>query len=117
MKYMLLIYQDDATGVPEGTPEWHELVAEYVALDNDLKANGTLIDSQPLHRPETACTVRIRDGKTLVTDGPFAETQEWLGGYYYVDVPTRDDAIAIAARIPGSRTDSIEVRQILDLGL
>ena len=117
MKYMLLIYQDDAPEAPRDTPEWHDLVKEYVALDNDLKANGTMIDSQPLHRPETAATVRVRDGKTMVTDGPFAETSEWLGGYYYIDVPTREDAIAIAARIPGARTNSIEVRQILDLEL
>lgn len=112
MKYMLLIYGTDEAWEAAGREECYH---ESTQLAHDLKARGQYLGASPLHSVTTATSVRVRDGKRLVTDGPFAETREQLGGYYLVDAPNLDDAIDIAARIPGARVGTVEVRPIYEL--
>ena len=116
MRYMLLIYDDEAAwdAVPE--EEKGPIFGEYMALSADLKAKGKHLAGDPLQPTSTATTVRVREGKTLTTDGPFAETKEQLGGYYLVEAADLDEAIALAARIPGARYGSVEVRPIWEVG-
>jgi hypothetical protein len=90
-------------------------MAEAVALTHELDAKGQYLAAAPLHPVATATSVRVREGRALVTDGPFAETREVLGGYYLVDVPNLDDAIAIAKRHPGARHGTVEIRPVLEL--
>ena len=112
MKYMLLVYmaEDAMTDA-----ERESCYAESAQLARDLHANGQFVAASPLHLIDTASSVRVRDGKSMVTDGPFAETREQLGGYYIVDVKDRDEAAAIAARIPAARYGTIEVRPIMEI--
>ena len=112
MKYMLLVYmaEDAMTDA-----ERESCYAESAQLARDLHANGQFVAASPLHLIDTASSVRVRDGKSMVTDGPFAETREQLGGYYIVDVKNRDEAAAIAARIPAARYGTIEVRPIMEI--
>ncbi len=112
MKYMLLVYGPER--------DWDEpyreaCYAESRELVHDINAKGQFLATSPLHPTPTASSVRVREGKRLVTDGPFAETREQLGGYYLVDVDTTDEAIDIASRIPGARTGTVEVRQVIEL--
>jgi hypothetical protein len=88
---------------------------ESTALAHQLKANGQYLGASPLQPVSTATTLRIREGKRLVTDGPFAETREHLGGYYLVDAKNLDEAIGIAARIPGARVGTVEIRPVIEL--
>jgi len=112
MKYMMLIYTaEDAYA--DGERE--ECMAESVALCHDLAKQGKYLAASPLQQVSTATTVRVRDGHRLTTDGPFAETTEQLGGYYLVDAANLDEAIAIAARIPGARKGTVEVRPVFEL--
>jgi len=113
MKYLLSIYEreTDWAAIPE--EEKGALFGEYMALSDELAAAGKLIASEPLQPVATASTVRVREGKTLVTDGPFAETREQLGGFYLIEAESLDEALAVAARIPGSRTGSVEVRPVM----
>ena len=112
MKYMLLIYGDEQA-LDEAEQE--RCYGESVQLANDLKASGHYLAASPLHPTATATSVRVRDGKRLVTDGPFAETREQLGGYFLIDAKDLDEAIAIAGRIPGAHWGTIEVRPIVEL--
>lgn len=114
MQYMLLIYVDPATyeGVTEAENEAE--MAEYFALGPSLRERGIQISGEALQPVTTATTVRVRDGKTLTTDGPFAETKEHLGGFYLVDVPNLDEAIEVARRIPDVRRGSVEIRPVVD---
>lgn len=112
MKYMLLIYGDE-NALSEGERE--ECYQESVELTHQIKANGKYLGASPLHRTANATSVRVRDGKRHVTDGPFAETYEQLGGYFLVDAENLDDAIAIAGKIPGARWGTVEIRPILEL--
>jgi hypothetical protein len=113
MKYMLLVYMaEDAMN----SEEREHCYADSAALCRDLAAKGQFLDASPLHPVATAKSVRIREGKRLVTDGPFAEVREQLGGFYLVDVPSEAEALAIAARIPPARKGTIEVRPVLDIG-
>src|SRR5579883_3200769 len=107
MKYLLLIYFKEKE---LSEPDREHCYEESIALTHDLNAKGQFLDASPLHSVATATSVRIRDGKRLVTDGPFAETREQLGGYYLVDVKNLDEAIEIAGRIPGARFGTVEVR-------
>ncbi len=108
MKYLCLVYLEDEKlrAVPD---------RECRACGDDLRASGVLIAAEPLHPVETAATVRIRNGKLSVTDGPFAETKEQLTGFYLVEARDLNDAIQIASRIPPAREGSIEVRPVREL--
>jgi hypothetical protein len=112
MKYMLLIYGDEQVLDAE---EREKCYGESAGLARDLNASGKYLGASPLHLTSTATSVRVRDGKRLVTDGPFAETREQLGGYYLVEAKDLDEARAIAARIPGARHGSIEVRPVMQM--
>jgi hypothetical protein len=110
MQYLLLIYQsEDAVKASRENPN---LFAEYGKLTQDMKDGGQYKGGNALQPVTTATTVKVRDGKTLTTDGPFAETREQLGGFYLIDAAHLDDAIALAARIPAARNGSIEIRPI-----
>jgi hypothetical protein len=113
MKYMLLIYGDERA---LGDEERQRCYGESTRLVHELKASGHFLATAPLHDTPTATSVRVRGGKRLVTDGPFAETREQLGGFYLVDVKDRDEAISIAARIPGAARGTVEVRPVVELG-
>ena len=112
MKYMLLIYADENAWTEA---ERQDCYTESVQLTQQLHANGQFLGASPLHAVATATSVRVRDGKQLVTDGPFAETREQLGGYFLIDAKDLDEAIAIASRIPGARKGTVEIRPIVEL--
>ena len=112
MKYMLLIYSDENAWTEN---EREQCFAESVQLTQQLHTNGQYLGASPLHLIAMATSVRVRDGKRLVTDGPFAETREQLGGYFLIDATDLDAAIAIAARIPGARKGTVEIRPIVEL--
>jgi hypothetical protein len=112
MKYMLLVYTDEKAWT-EG--ERDQCYAESTQLTQELHAKGQYLGAAPLHPVATATSVRVRHDRRLVTDGPFAETNEQLGGFFLIEARDLDEAIAIAARIPGARKGTIEVRPVLDL--
>jgi hypothetical protein len=112
MRYMLLVYLEEQA---LGETEREQCYEESVALTQDLNTTGHYLAAAPLHPTSTATSVRVRDGKRLVTDGPFAETREQLGGYFLIDAKDLDEAIGIAARIPGARFGAIEVRPVIEL--
>jgi hypothetical protein len=112
MKYMLLIYQNEAS-LDEAARQ--ACYGESTQLAIDIQAKGQYLGASPLRPTAAATSVRVRDGKRLVTDGPFAETREQLGGYYLVDVEHLDQAIDIAARIPGARDGTVEIRPVVEL--
>ena len=116
MRYLLLIYVDRATyeGVTEA--ENQAEMAEYYTLGPSLRAQGIEMSGEGLQPITTATTVRVRDGQALITDGPFAETKEHLGGFYLVDVPDLDAAIEVAQRIPDVRRGSVEIRPVAVYG-
>jgi hypothetical protein len=109
---MLLIYLDEKTLTES---ERQACYAESSALAHDLKASGKYLAASPLQPTDAATSVRVREGRRLVTDGPFAETREQLGGYYLVEADDLDDAIRIAARIPMARKGTVEVRPLIEL--
>jgi hypothetical protein len=115
MRYMLLIYSD-ATAWASMTPEAGEqLMGEYFAFTQRIAESGELLAGDPLQGIDTATSVRVRDGKTSSTDGPFAETKEVLGGYYIVEVPDLDRATELAAQIPDARVGTVEIRPIQEM--
>jgi len=113
MKYLLLIYQDEGSWAGLSEADQGKLFEEYMTFTRDIKKKGNYHGGEALQPVATATTVRVRNGKTMTTDGPFAETREQLGGYYLVEAKDLDEAIAMAARIPDSRMGSIEVRPIM----
>ena len=113
MKYLLMIYADEKIWENYSEAERGKAFGEYMTFTQGIKDNGKYVGGNPLKPTSTATTVRVREGKQLVTDGPFAETKEQLGGYYLVEATDLDDAIKIAAKIPGARYGSIEVRPIM----
>ena len=113
MQYLLLIYRSEAEAGKMDTAAHQAMFAEYGAFTQSIIQSGNFKAGDALQPATTATTVRVRDGKTLTTDGPFAETREQLGGYYLVEAEDLDTALAIAARIPGAKVGSIEVRPIL----
>ena len=115
MKYLLTIYEAEDAWSSLSAAEQEQAFGEYMGLSQELRTSGKYIASEPLQPVATASTVRVRHGKTVVTDGPFAEIREQLGGFYLVDVATLDEALAIAARIPGARTGSVEVRPVMEI--
>jgi hypothetical protein len=112
MKYMLLIYSDEKAWA-EGERE--QCFAESAALTQELHKQGKYLGAAPLHPVATATRVRVRQGKRQVTDGPFAETREQLGGFFLIDAANLDEAIDIAGRIPGAKKGTVEVRPVLEL--
>ena len=113
MQYALLIYTSEPTGQPN-PDEVGEMMESYNAYTQSIRDDGSFVAGEALHPTATATTVRVRDGQVVTTDGPFAETKEALGGFYLIDAPDLDAAIASAARIPGARYGCIEVRPIVD---
>jgi hypothetical protein len=112
MQYMLLVYMDE---LALDDTERQQCYEESVQLTQELSSNGQYLAAAPLYPTSTATSVRVRDGKRLVTDGPFAETREQLGGYFLVEAQDLDEAMGIAARIPGARWGTIEVRPVVQL--
>jgi len=113
MQYLLLIYESEAEAQAMAPAAYGEMMAGYGVFTRDLVASGKFKAGDALQPTSTATTVRLRDGKTLATDGPFAETREQLGGYYLVEATDLDDAIAIAARIPAAANGCVEVRPVM----
>jgi hypothetical protein len=112
MKYLLLIYMDE--NAMSDTEREHCYV-ESAQVAQDLHTKGQFVASAPLHPVAIATSVRVREGKSLVTDGPFAETREQLGGFYLINAQDLDEAIAIAAQIPGARVGTVEIRPVLEI--
>src|SRR5262245_53081139 len=114
MKYMLLIYHDEVAWNALSESERQLLYKEYRELREQLQSRGQYLDGSQLQASTVATSVRVRNGEELVTDGPFAETHEQLGGYFLVDVENLDRAIEVAKQIPSSRTGTIEVRPLAE---
>lgn len=112
MKYMLLVYLDEK-GLSE--EEREHCYVDSAKLAREIDSSGKYISAGPLHPTSMATSVRVREGKRLVTDGPFAETREQLGGYYLIDAEDLDDAIAIAEKVPVARLGTIEIRPVLEI--
>jgi hypothetical protein len=114
MKYMLLIYDNEQAWAKLNEPEQRKVYGEYMQFTEDIKASRNYLAGAQLHPIGTASSVRVRDGKELVTDGPFAETHEQLGGYYLIEAKNLDEATHIAARIPSARYGTVEVRPVVE---
>jgi hypothetical protein len=112
MKYMLLIYMEE-NALSE--TERADCYVKSAGLAREMHSRGQYLSANPLHPVSTATSVRVREGKRLVTDGPFAETREQLGGYFLVEAKDLDEAIAIAERIPGARVGAVEIRPVMEV--
>ena len=112
MTYMLLIYMEENT---MSETEREHCYAESAQLAQELNARGQYLATAPLHPVTTATSIRVRDSKRLVTDGPFAETREQLGGFFLINAKDLDEAIGIAARIPGARVGTVEIRPVIEV--
>ena len=112
MKYLLLIYMEP-NAINE--TEREQCYADSTQLAHDLSARGQFLGANPLHPTTTATSVRLRDDKLLVTDGPFMETREQLGGYFLIDAKNLDEAIGIASRIPGAKKGTVEIRPVIEM--
>ena len=114
MKYMLLIYHDEPDWNAQTEAEHQQIYGEYRQLIQQLQSNGQYLAGDQLQPATTASSVRVRDGKQLVTDGPFAETREQIGGFFIVEAKDLDEANSIAGRIPSARNGVIEVRPVVE---
>ena len=114
MRYLLLIYQNEADHAKLSQEELGAEYAAYMAYGEEVQKRGAFLSGEPLMPTNTATTVRVRGGKTLTTDGPFAETKEQLGGYYLLNCKDLDEAIEWAARIPAVTAGSIEIRPVME---
>jgi hypothetical protein len=112
MKYMLLIYMDEQALNPT---QREQCYVDSTQLAHELKSNGQFLAAAPLQPTSMATSVTVRDGKRVVTDGPFTETREQLGGYFLVGAKDLDEAISIAARIPGARVGTVEIRPVIEI--
>src|SRR5262245_11813089 len=113
MKFILLIYHNEHDFAGQTEPQRQELYAEYRQLREELQGKKQFVDGSQLTPSSTATCVRVQDGEPLITDGPFAETKEQLGGYFLVDAESLDQAMDIAKRIPSARSGTIEVRALI----
>jgi hypothetical protein len=116
MKYMLLIHDDEQNWAKLSDADRQKIYADYGQFGQSVKASGNYLAGAQLQPTTMATSVRVREGKRLVTDGPFAETREQLGGYYLIEAKDLDEAIGIAARIPSARFGTIEVRPVVEMG-
>jgi len=114
VKYMLLICRDEGAWEKMSVAERQKIYWDTVKVSEELTARGQYLGGFPLYPSSSATSVRVRDGRRLVTDGPFAETREQLGGYMIIDVKDLDEALAVAARVPLARTSTVEVRPVRD---
>ena len=115
MKYALLIYAAEKDWAEKSKEEQDRTYTEYWNYSVELKKSGRMISCEPLDPTSTATTIRVRDGKTIPTDGPFADTKEQLGGIYVIDVKDLNEAMAWASKIPDARTGSIEIRPLMNV--
>ncbi len=115
MRYLMLICTDESADAARSPEESGANMAEYGVFMEEMNRRGVLLGGERLRPTSDATTVRVRDGETLTSDGPFAETKEQMGGYYMVDCNDLDDAIEIASKIPGARIGSIEVRPLWEM--
>ena len=115
MQYLLLIYDSEQTISAMSEAETKQFSADYMTFTKEIIASGHFKAGDALQPVHTATTVRVRDGKPVITDGPFAETREQLGGYYMLEAKDLNEAIQIAAKIPGAKTGSVEVRPIMEI--
>ena len=115
MKYLLLVHHNEEAfnKIPEGTRE--DMLAESIRLCHQLDSNGQYVHASPLQPEATGTIVRVRDGKPIITDGPFMETKEQLAGYFLIDARDRDEAVAIASRVPGARIGAVEIRPVREV--
>ncbi len=113
MQYLVLIYSEEPTAPPDPA-QIGQVMAEYNGYSQMLRDRGAFVGGEALQPTSTATTVRVRDGQTMTTDGPFAETKEALGGYYLIEAKDLDEALALGAACPGAKYGSIEVRPIVD---
>lgn len=113
MKYLCLIYAEEANASKVSEAEMRTFMGEYEAFTKDIVQKGRYVAGEALQPTSTATTVRVREGKVLTTDGPFAETKEQLGGFYMIDAADLNEALQIASRIPGARWGSVEVRPVV----
>jgi hypothetical protein len=114
MKYLCLIYEDEKQAAKIPQAEMEKFIGEYFAFTDDIKRSGHYLGGEALQPTSTATTVRLRNGKLSTTDGPFAETKEQLGGFYFIQAKDLNDAIQVASRIPGARYGSVEVRPVME---
>jgi hypothetical protein len=114
MRYLCLLYVAEERVAP-GAPEFSQIVADNVSATKAMAEAGVLLDSAPLHPVRSATTVRVREGETLLTDGPFADLKEQLGGYYLVECADLDEALRWAAAIPAARYGTVEVRPVMQV--
>jgi hypothetical protein len=115
MKYILLVHHNEEVLGSLSKTELQQMREESVHLANDINLSGQYLDAAPLQPVSTAVSLRVREGKRLVTDGPFAETREQLGGYFFIDAGDLDQALDIAARIPGARIGTVEIRPVMEI--
>jgi hypothetical protein len=116
MRYLMLIYSDEAAEANYTPEEGEAIMAAYYAFSEEVRRRGVMEGGEPLQPTHTATTVRLRGGKTVTSDGPFAETKEQLGGFYILNCKDLDEAIELAARIPAAAYGSVEIRPIMEFG-
>jgi hypothetical protein len=115
MKYILLVHHNEEVLGSLSKADLQQMREESIRLANDINVSGQYVDAAPLQPTSTAMCVRVREGKRLVTDGPFAETREQLGGYFFIKAGDLDQALDIAARIPGARIGTVEIRPVMEI--
>ncbi len=115
MKFILLVHHDETAFEKMSDETKRDLLAESIRLCHQLDAKGEYVHASPVHPAATATLVRVRDGRSLVTDGPFIETREQMAGYFLIEAKDRDEAVAIAGRVPGARIGTVEVRQVREI--
>jgi len=115
VKYILLVHHNEEVVSALSEPELQEMRNESVELAHRVNSNGQYVDAAPLHPTSTATCVQVRDGKRLVTDGPFAETREQLGGYFLINAANLEEAIGVGGQVPGARIGTVEIRPVMEL--
>ncbi len=116
MKYMCLLYGDESTATPPDSPEFMEVMKAYQAFGEEAGAAGVIVAGEALEDSHTATKVQVRNGETITTDGPYAETKEQVGGFYVLECDTLDEALKWAAKIPAAQDGIVEVRPCPNFG-